>query len=664
MTDEMDRRLYGGTMEELGAPLGGLRSAFRPTGMPVRLGGNDPLATTFDTSSLDVYGLNGIRRIPVDMASGKTVLKDLLGYGLGWGPDDTLDPAMAGQRIKSFLDAQKGINDPNAPDISPITAVQLAKQKLEESRRQLMGHVEGGPAPVEGIPEGQQSLFMDRMFPKPVPAKTATYADVPDAQKMFTAAYGLMQLLRGEPIGNLAPVFNLPLVQAQKRMDMERQEQVQNLAMDADRARAEFTLASQDVQRRRDDALRSYTMKAKTLEDQYNEAEKVFNEITKTNMRSWAAEDRDIFKKVFDSATDNTERMGAVDALYDRGRISDEEYPRYMAIASVKSSRQIANEELAKQRSTASEFNEAKTDALPEGLKLKWAELDRKKDRDAEEVKIARQRLRIMDDRNNITLSLGAMRDATTNRRITLQAPLWDAQIANYLSQAETRGDASLRGLVGVYSTRLKDVKSEVGRVEDDLAKVLKAMTSKDVRKSPAARAQMQSLADTFGNRLDELRSRQSVFESEYNDLVRDLAAESLPGGGAGAGGAAAGAKAGKSGTRADRNRNPLNIKASAATKRYAGVVGVEGKPAADGGNFLIFDSPASGFAAAKTLLKTKNYRNLTLDAALRRWSNNGYGAAVAKLAGLSGARLVSSLSDGELDRLVKAMARREGYSG
>ena len=44
-----------------------------------------------------------------------------------------------------------------------------------------------------------------------------------------------------------------------------------------------------------------------------------------------------------------------------------------------------------------------------------------------------------------------------------------------------------------------------------------------------------------------------------------------------------------------ERNNNPLNIKRSGNTSKYPGVVGYEQKPAADGGNFLVFDSPESG---------------------------------------------------------------------
>lgn len=112
---------------------------------------------------------------------------------------------------------------------------------------------------------------------------------------------------------------------------------------------------------------------------------------------------------------------------------------------------------------------------------------------------------------------------------------------------------------------------------------------------------------------------------------------------------------------RPQKNNNPLNIKMSNATSTYPGVVGTDKKAASDGGNFLVFDSPESGFAAAKKLLGADSYRNLTVDAAMRRWSNNGYGGDIAPSLA---SKTVGKLSPAELNTLIQTMARREGYYG
>lgn len=111
--------------------------------------------------------------------------------------------------------------------------------------------------------------------------------------------------------------------------------------------------------------------------------------------------------------------------------------------------------------------------------------------------------------------------------------------------------------------------------------------------------------------------------------------------------------------TRPQRNNNPLNIKSSTATSTYSGVVGLDPIPATDGGQFLVFNSPESGFAAAKRLLQTSGYSNLTVDQALKRWSGGGYGGEIyPALAN----KTISSLTDSQISDLIQVMAKREGY--
>lgn len=117
--------------------------------------------------------------------------------------------------------------------------------------------------------------------------------------------------------------------------------------------------------------------------------------------------------------------------------------------------------------------------------------------------------------------------------------------------------------------------------------------------------------------------------------------------------------------TRADRNNNPLNIKASEFTKKLPGVTGIEDKPAQDGGNFLIFDSPESGYKAGMALWrKGRAYQGVTVAQGLKAWSGGGYGADVAQAAGINPAAAAQSLNDADLKRLFQAMAKREGFTG
>jgi hypothetical protein len=82
--------------------------------------------------------------------------------------------------------------------------------------------------------------------------------------------------------------------------------------------------------------------------------------------------------------------------------------------------------------------------------------------------------------------------------------------------------------------------------------------------------------------------------------------------------------------TRAVRNNNPGNIKATANSIKMPGVVGIESTPAADGGNFLIFANPQQGTQAIGQLIANNSiYANISAEAAIKKYNGGGsYGAA------------------------------------
>lgn len=80
-------------------------------------------------------------------------------------------------------------------------------------------------------------------------------------------------------------------------------------------------------------------------------------------------------------------------------------------------------------------------------------------------------------------------------------------------------------------------------------------------------------------------------------------------------------------GSIAYRTNNPGNIKFGNFAKSMGAVdSGIKG---ADGGTFASFPNYDAGRAAQMALLRAGSYANLTFDAAMKRWSNNGYGANV-----------------------------------
>lgn len=117
---------------------------------------------------------------------------------------------------------------------------------------------------------------------------------------------------------------------------------------------------------------------------------------------------------------------------------------------------------------------------------------------------------------------------------------------------------------------------------------------------------------------------------------------------------------------RPNRNNNPLNIKLGGATQKWVdqGLARVEGKEAADGGNFLIFNSPEDGFAAAKDLLLNSGiYSNLSLDAALRKWSGGGYGAEVIQGGTNPSTSVIANAAEQAISNMTASFSKDERRS-
>jgi len=116
----------------------------------------------------------------------------------------------------------------------------------------------------------------------------------------------------------------------------------------------------------------------------------------------------------------------------------------------------------------------------------------------------------------------------------------------------------------------------------------------------------------------------------------------------------------GGSATGRSANLNPGNIKLGGQTRKWvqSGAATVDPKPAKDGGNFLKFKDPQTGFDAAKDLMFSPLYSNLTTEQALRQWSHGGYGAEIVpELKN----KKINELNDGEKTYLFARLMKREG---
>lgn len=110
-------------------------------------------------------------------------------------------------------------------------------------------------------------------------------------------------------------------------------------------------------------------------------------------------------------------------------------------------------------------------------------------------------------------------------------------------------------------------------------------------------------------------------------------------------------------GTIAYKTNNPLNIKFTPDNLYGANDSGIQ---ATDGGTFAQFDNPQDGLSAAMQLLQSPLYtdNNMTVEQAMRQWSNGGYGAEVAP--GIDPVAYMRDLPQDQIQTLVQDMAKRE----
>lgn len=101
-------------------------------------------------------------------------------------------------------------------------------------------------------------------------------------------------------------------------------------------------------------------------------------------------------------------------------------------------------------------------------------------------------------------------------------------------------------------------------------------------------------------------------------------------------------------------HNNPRNMKFANWMIKYGAV---KGKAGTDGGVFAKFPDVQSGLNASKALLSGKGYRDLTVDRAMKKWSNNGYDGSIYPSVRN---KKVSELSQSELDNLMKEQIKNE----
>jgi hypothetical protein len=109
-----------------------------------------------------------------------------------------------------------------------------------------------------------------------------------------------------------------------------------------------------------------------------------------------------------------------------------------------------------------------------------------------------------------------------------------------------------------------------------------------------------------------------------------------------------------KGGSIAVTHNNPGNIKFGQFAQEFGAT---PGRQATDGGIFAVFPDVETGLAAQRRLLLSRNYKNLTVNQAMKRWSNSGYGG---ELYPSVSNKKMSELTEAELIELQRRQIKRE----
>jgi hypothetical protein len=110
------------------------------------------------------------------------------------------------------------------------------------------------------------------------------------------------------------------------------------------------------------------------------------------------------------------------------------------------------------------------------------------------------------------------------------------------------------------------------------------------------------------------------------------------------------------------KNNNPGNIKYNeqwANTLKQYGIEIQKGSEATDGWNFARYNSVEDAIVGRDILLfRTSTYPNMTVDSAMKRYSNNGYWAEVAPW--INGSKLMKDLTSAEQTKLIMGQLKWE----
>lgn len=111
------------------------------------------------------------------------------------------------------------------------------------------------------------------------------------------------------------------------------------------------------------------------------------------------------------------------------------------------------------------------------------------------------------------------------------------------------------------------------------------------------------------------------------------------------------------------RNNNPGNIRKSAVAREFGAIGATD--------SWAVFKSEEDGLKAIMRLLRSKNYKNLSIKAAIYRWCPFGdgknnpiyYSQKISKMTGLPANATINSLNNAQLRKVANAIKHQEGWT-
>lgn len=454
--------------------------------------------------------------------SGRQIFTKAMGMGLGWNWDSNIDPQVAAQRVRLFQRAGGVGKDENLPELSPQSALQLAREQLQAIQDRMSGHYSGMPQAGTMDPT-QQAGFFDRMYADPGKPVDANLSNIDPNVRTASIAYALVRLLKGDSLAEIAPAIMGPVQSQQAENDQDYQARVQKLKIDAARAQAEYGAESDRIQTDNQNRLRAWEVQGRSLNNQYETQAKQVKDL---EVAAQKADDKEnyLYLKNLNEGKDKAQRIMALDLYAKRVNLDPATYSQLYAYASMPREWEQSEDSKQKKLDASSAFLARKTNLLGSEYDLKEKNIESQIAKREGDLKVAREKLQVSKDAIAVRLQIANMQDRTKNRAIDLQGPLRSARIADIYSRIKDRkpGDAVATGkdLIDAYDKDIKDNRSLRARLQAQYQIVTSKIADPKIQNDNEALTGIRAMKSRLAEQIADLDNELEMFERE-RDMVK-----------------------------------------------------------------------------------------------------------------------------------------------